>query len=87
MSAIDPTDLASAGVKLKRHRSRSIIFIRRKPHHENINALRSCQLDPTCGSGSAVRAAEITRGEVAFPRMAMTEIGMGRIQWRIRMLN
>ena len=28
----------------------------------------STMLDPTCGSGSAVRAAEITRGEVAFPR-------------------
>ena len=33
----------------------------------------STMLDPTCGSGSAVRAAEITRGE-AFPRYGWTEM-------------
>ena len=45
-------------------------------------------LDPTCGSGSAVRAAEITRGEAGVPSVwPMTETGMGRIEWKIRMLN
>ena len=35
-------------------------------HHIDIDFI---MLDPTCGSGSAVRAAEITRGEaLAFPR-------------------
>ena len=43
-------------------------------------------LDPTCGSGSAVRAAEITRGEVAFPRYCRDGNRLGRIQWKIRML-
>jgi hypothetical protein len=33
-------------------------------HHIDIDSI---MLDPTCGSGSAVRAAEITRGEVCVP--------------------
>jgi hypothetical protein len=61
----------------------------------NINDLSSlppyrCRpilLDPTCGSGSAVRAAEITRGEVAFPRYGCAGNRHDRIEGKIRMLN
>jgi hypothetical protein len=33
-------------------------------HHIDIDSI---MLDPTCGSGSAIRAAEISRGEVCVP--------------------
>ena len=55
-----------------------MVFIRRRPHQLRASALSGHEfimLDPTCGSGSAVRAAEITRGEVAFPRMAVPKMG------------
>ena len=67
-----------------------MVFIRRRPHQLRASALsghESIMLDPTCGSGSVARAAEITRGEVAFPRYGCAQNGHVRIEGKIRMLN
>ena len=67
-----------------------MVFIRRRPHQLRASALSvtsSIMLDPTCGSGSAVRAAEITRGEVRSLDMAVPKMVHVRIEGKIRMLN
>ena len=50
----------------------------------------STMLDPTCGTRSAVRATEITRGEVCVPSSGMADDAKwssSRIEGKIWMLN
>jgi hypothetical protein len=53
-------------------------------HHIDIDSI---MLDPTYGSGSAVRAAESLGAKFAFPRYGGDRNGHVLIEWKIWMLN